>query len=103
MLPGQRATFTVDALGDAELEGVVRDLSPTAGSEFAVIQAGERDRKFRQGPVLTALVEQALANNNDVALAAARIREARAQEQVACRAASSYGNNSPTPKFTTSQ
>lgn len=34
-------------------------------------------------PVLTTLVEQALANNNDVALAAARIREARAQERVA--------------------
>ncbi len=34
-------------------------------------------------PVLTALVVQALANNNDVAIAAARIREARAQEQVA--------------------
>jgi multidrug efflux system outer membrane protein len=34
-------------------------------------------------PVLTALVEQALANNNDVALAAARIREAHAQEQLA--------------------
>lgn len=34
-------------------------------------------------PVLTTLVEQALANNNDVAIAAARIREARAQEQVA--------------------
>ncbi|MDP1999048.1 MAG: TolC family protein, partial [Rhodoferax sp.] len=34
-------------------------------------------------PVLTTLVEQALANNNDIALAAARIREARAQERVA--------------------
>ncbi len=34
-------------------------------------------------PVLTTLVEQALTNNNDVALAAARIREARAQEQLA--------------------
>jgi outer membrane protein, multidrug efflux system len=34
-------------------------------------------------PVLTKLVEQALANNHDIALAAARIREARAQEQLA--------------------
>jgi len=34
-------------------------------------------------PVLTALVEQAVANNTDVAIAAARIREARSQEQVA--------------------
>lgn len=34
-------------------------------------------------PVLTALVEQAVTNNNDIAVAAARIREARAQEQLA--------------------
>jgi NodT family efflux transporter outer membrane factor (OMF) lipoprotein len=34
-------------------------------------------------PVLTALVETALANNPDIALAAARVREARAQQQVA--------------------
>jgi NodT family efflux transporter outer membrane factor (OMF) lipoprotein len=34
-------------------------------------------------PVLTTLVEQAMVNNNDVAIAAARIREARAQELVA--------------------
>jgi len=34
-------------------------------------------------PVLTALVERALANNVDVATAAARVREARAQERLA--------------------
>ncbi|MGY4515195.1 efflux transporter outer membrane subunit [Lysobacter sp. HA18] len=34
-------------------------------------------------PVLTQLVEQALANNPDVAIAAARVAEARAQERVA--------------------
>ena len=34
-------------------------------------------------PVLTALVERALANNVDVAIAAARVREARAQERLA--------------------
>ncbi len=34
-------------------------------------------------PALDALVEQALANNTDVALAAVRVREARAQEALA--------------------
>jgi multidrug efflux system outer membrane protein len=34
-------------------------------------------------PVLTGLVETALANNDDLAIAAARVREARAQEQLA--------------------
>jgi len=34
-------------------------------------------------PVLTALVERAIANNTDIAVAAARVREARAQERVA--------------------
>jgi NodT family efflux transporter outer membrane factor (OMF) lipoprotein len=34
-------------------------------------------------PVLTAVIERALANNVDVALAAARIREARAQQRLA--------------------
>jgi multidrug efflux system outer membrane protein len=33
-------------------------------------------------PVLTRLVETALANNDDIAIAAARVREARAQEQL---------------------
>jgi multidrug efflux system outer membrane protein len=34
-------------------------------------------------PVLTQLVERALANNTDIAIAAARVREARAQERLA--------------------
>src|SRR4051794_8176907 len=34
-------------------------------------------------PVLAQLVEIALANNTDIAIAAARVREARAQEQAA--------------------
>ena len=34
-------------------------------------------------PVLSELVERALANNTDIAIAAARVREARAQERIA--------------------
>lgn len=44
------------------------------------------DRNWWQAfgdPVLTALVEQALANNVDIAIAGARVREARAQESLA--------------------
>ncbi|WP_298401076.1 efflux transporter outer membrane subunit [Sphingobium sp.] len=44
------------------------------------------DRAWWQGfgdPALTALVEQALANNIDIAIAAARIREAKAQQGIA--------------------
>lgn len=39
-------------------------------------------RRFRD-PVLSGLVDQALANNSDIAIAAARVREARAQEVLA--------------------
>ena len=48
--PGQRATFTVDALGDAELEGIVRELSPAAGSEFAVIKPENATGNFVKVP-----------------------------------------------------
>ncbi len=44
------------------------------------------DRDWWRGfgdPVLTALVEKALANNPDLGIAAARVREARANEQAA--------------------
>jgi multidrug resistance efflux pump len=50
IVPGQRATFTVDALGDAQLEGVVRDLSPAAGSEFAVIKPENATGNFVKVP-----------------------------------------------------
>ena len=50
IVPGQRATFTVDALGDAELEGIVRDLSPAAGSEFAVIKPENATGNFVKVP-----------------------------------------------------
>ncbi len=52
------------------------DAGPTAPLDRAWWQAfGD--------PVLTRLVEQALANNLDIAVAAARVRDARAQEQAA--------------------
>ncbi len=44
------------------------------------------DRDWWQGfgdPVLTALIEKALANNTDLGIAAARVREARANVQAA--------------------
>ena len=50
IVPGQRATFTVDALGDAELEGIVRELSPAAGSEFAVIKPENATGNFVKVP-----------------------------------------------------
>jgi multidrug resistance efflux pump len=50
IVPGQRATFTVDALNDAELEGVVRALSPAAGSEFAVIKPENATGNFVKVP-----------------------------------------------------
>lgn len=50
MLPGQRATFTVDALGDVKLEGIVRALSPAAGSEFAVIKPENASGNFVKVP-----------------------------------------------------
>ncbi|TFW27587.1 HlyD family secretion protein [Massilia horti] len=34
---GQRATFTVDALNNARLRGIVERISPATGSEFAVL------------------------------------------------------------------
>ena len=50
MVPGQRATFTVDALGDVKLEGIVRALSPAAGSEFAVIKPENATGNFVKVP-----------------------------------------------------
>lgn len=50
MVPGQRATFTVDALGDVKLEGIVRALSPAAGSEFSVIKPENATGNFVKVP-----------------------------------------------------
>ncbi|AJA08115.1 secretion protein HlyD family protein [Sphingopyxis fribergensis] len=46
MAIGQRARFTVDALGDAELTGRIENLSPAAGSEFAVLKADNATGNF---------------------------------------------------------
>jgi multidrug resistance efflux pump len=43
---GQRASFRVDALGDAKLTGKVENLSPAAGSEFAVLKADNATGNF---------------------------------------------------------
>ncbi|PZU59505.1 MAG: secretion protein HlyD [Sphingobium sp.] len=43
---GQHATFTVDALGNARLSGVIENMSPAAGSEFAVLKADNATGNF---------------------------------------------------------
>jgi multidrug resistance efflux pump len=43
---GQKATFTVDALGHATLTGHITRFSPAAGSEFAVIKADNTTGNF---------------------------------------------------------
>ena len=46
MVPGQRASFRVDALDNARLTGRVERLAPAAGSEFAVIVADNATGNF---------------------------------------------------------
>jgi multidrug resistance efflux pump len=43
---GQRVTFKVDALGGTELTGRVENISPAAGSEFAVIKSDNATGNF---------------------------------------------------------
>lgn len=50
MVPGQPATFTVDALGGAKLQGRVEQLSPAAGSEFAVLKPDNATGNFVKIP-----------------------------------------------------
>ena len=50
MLVGQRASITVDALDGARLSGVVKTLSPAAGSEFAVIKPDNATGNFVKVP-----------------------------------------------------
>ncbi|MBC9032303.1 HlyD family secretion protein [Sphingomonas sp. JC676] len=50
MRPGQPATFTVDALGGAKLQGHVEQLSPAAGSEFAVLKPDNATGNFVKVP-----------------------------------------------------
>lgn len=48
--PGQRARFTVDALGGRSFTGRVADLSPAAGSEFAVLKPDNATGNFVKVP-----------------------------------------------------
>lgn len=50
MTVGQPATFTVDALDDARLTGHVEELSPAAGSEFAVLKPDNATGNFVKVP-----------------------------------------------------
>ncbi|WP_341643536.1 HlyD family secretion protein [Thauera sp. SDU_THAU2] len=44
--PGQRASFTVDALESARLSGRVLDIAPATGSEFSVLKADNATGNF---------------------------------------------------------
>ena len=46
MAVGQRATFKVDALGGAQFNGRIENLSPAAGSEFAVLKPDNATGNF---------------------------------------------------------
>lgn len=48
--PGQKANFTVDALGGARLKGHVERLSPAAGSEFSVLKPDNATGNFVKVP-----------------------------------------------------
>ena len=50
MAPGQPASFTVDALGGAKLLGHVEDMSPAAGSEFAILKPDNATGNFVKVP-----------------------------------------------------
>jgi multidrug resistance efflux pump len=50
MRPGQRASFTVDALGGERLWGHVEQLAPAAGSEFSVIRPDNATGNFVKIP-----------------------------------------------------
>jgi multidrug resistance efflux pump len=50
MKRGDRATFTVDALGGARLRGRIDELSPAAGSEFTVLKPDNATGNFVKVP-----------------------------------------------------
>lgn len=50
MKPGQRASFRIDALGDAPLQGRVERISPATGSEFSVIKQDNATGNFTKIP-----------------------------------------------------
>jgi multidrug resistance efflux pump len=47
---GQPASFTVDALGNARLHGRIEQISPAAGSEFAVLKSDNSTGNFTKVP-----------------------------------------------------
>lgn len=50
MAPGQKASFTVDALSNAHFTGRVERLAPAAGSEFAVLKPDNATGNFVKVP-----------------------------------------------------
>ncbi len=50
IVPGQRASFTVDALHNAQFTGRVERLAPAAGSEFAVLKPDNATGNFVKVP-----------------------------------------------------
>ncbi|RAH97394.1 hemolysin secretion protein D [Acuticoccus sediminis] len=46
MTPGLPVSFTVDALGDAELSGTIERFSPATGSEFSVLSSSNATGNF---------------------------------------------------------
>ncbi|TDK31806.1 HlyD family secretion protein [Rhizobium deserti] len=46
MLPGQRVTFTVDALGHRQFTGFIERFAPATGSEFSVIRSDNATGNF---------------------------------------------------------
>ena len=50
MAPGQKASFTVDALGGARFTGHVERMAPAAGSEFAVLKPDNATGNFVKVP-----------------------------------------------------
>jgi multidrug resistance efflux pump len=50
IVPGQRATFRVDALNDARFTGRVERLAPAAGSEFSVLKPDNATGNFVKVP-----------------------------------------------------
>jgi multidrug resistance efflux pump len=50
LVPGQRATFTVDALDHARFNGHIERLAPAAGSEFSVLKPDNATGNFVKVP-----------------------------------------------------
>ena len=46
MLPGQKVTFTVDALGHSPFTGRIERFAPATGSEFSVIRSDNATGNF---------------------------------------------------------